>query len=59
MTISLNQGGRSTEVFRCPQRDLFSKYKWPAGPKIMMAMEEVKEMIDEEDPGSPSAATDK
>jgi len=27
-----------SEIFKCPQRDLFSKYKWPAKDKMQSAV---------------------
>ena len=52
VVISMVQDGRQTEVFRCSQRELFRKNQWPAGPKIVMAMQEIKQQMDDE-PDSP------
>lgn len=35
------EGGTETEIFQCPQRDLFKKYGHPAGPKIKAAVAKV------------------
>ena len=30
--------GKEVEIFSCPQRDLFSKYRHPAKPKLIEAV---------------------
>jgi hypothetical protein len=45
---AFGSGGDLTEVFRCSQRDLFRKYQWPAGPKIVSAMEGLRARLRKE-----------
>ena len=40
--------GSNQEVFRCAQRDLFRKNNWPAGTRIMIAMEEFQSAMKKE-----------
>ena len=37
---------RGTKVVAVKQRDLFSKYRWPAAPKILERLEMLKEDIE-------------
>ena len=38
VTIEVN----GEQVFKCPQRDLFRKYNWPAKPRIIAALRALK-----------------
>ena len=38
----------STTVIAVKQRDLFSKYRWPAAPKILERLEMLKEDLEKE-----------
>jgi hypothetical protein len=48
VTISISEPIRAV-VATCAQRDLFSKYNWPAAPDITKKLMALKETLDEDD----------